>query len=117
MIHSIITVYDEKAHAHLPPFFTINTELAKRAFTDAINSPDHRFSKHPSDYTLFVHGSWEDEDGAFLLQSAPKPLGNGVEFIQIPNNEQVPYSDYAQIERKNETKVSNVSQVRHDTKG
>ncbi len=106
MINSIFTVYDEKAHAHLPPFFNHNSDLAKRAFTDAVNDPQHRFSKHPQDYTLFLHGSWEDTDAAFTIQAAPKSLGNGVEFIQIPNNEQL-----------HEAEIRNVSPVRHDSTG
>ncbi len=90
MMHSIFTVYDEKAQAHLPPFFMFNSELAIRAFTDCISSTEHKFHHHPSDYTLFIHGSWDDASAAFTIQMAPKTLGNGVEFIQIPRNEQIP---------------------------
>lgn len=78
---SIFTIYDEKAKAHLMPFLMNRSEQALRAFQDCINNPEHTFNKHPSDYTLFIHGSFEDENAEFTLQSAPKPLGNGVEFI------------------------------------
>jgi len=90
MLQSIFTVYDEKAEAHLPPFFMHNSQMAIRAFTDCIAAPEHKFAKHPSDYTLFLHGSFEDNDASFTLQAAPKVIGNGVEFITVPNNEQIP---------------------------
>jgi len=89
MLESIFTVYDEKAQAHLQPFFSHNSALAERIFMDCINNQDHRFSQHPSDYTLFLHGSFENTDASFTLQSAPKMLGNGVQYIQVPNNEQI----------------------------
>ena len=90
MLQSIFTVYDEKAKAHLQPFFMARQEQAIRSFTDCINSPEHTFSRHPEDYTLFIHGSWDDENAAFTLQSHPKPLGNGVEYIQIPTDREIP---------------------------
>nr|UXQ88078.1 MAG: nonstructural protein [Microvirus sp.] len=90
MIDQIFTVYDEKAKAHLPPFQMNRSEMAIRTFTDCINSKEHQFSQHPSDYTLFHHGSFDNLDASFNLMSHPKPLGNGVQFIQIPNNEQIP---------------------------
>ncbi len=89
MLQSIFTVYDEKAKAHLSPFFRHNSEMAVRDFTDCVNQKGHNFCKNPSDYTLFIHGSFDDENGAFTLQSAPKTMGNGVEFIQVPRNEQI----------------------------
>nr|UXQ88067.1 MAG: nonstructural protein [Microvirus sp.] len=90
MQDSIFTVFDQKAGAHLPPFFMHNANMAIRTFTDCINSEEHQFSHHPEDYTLFNHGSFENENAAFNLFHAPKSLGNGVEFIQIPTNEKIP---------------------------
>lgn len=80
MLHKLFTVYDEKAEVFLPPFFVPTLGIALRAFTDAINSDSHQFGKHPSDYTLFELGSFDDHD-ATLQEKAKKSLGNGVEFI------------------------------------
>lgn len=92
MIDKIFTVYDEKAAAHLPPFFMHRTEQAIRTFADCINSSDdnrHQFSVHPSDYTLFEHGEFDNEMATFDLHSK-KMLGNGVEFIdQKPDMGQI----------------------------
>ncbi len=89
MRDSIITFYDEKAKAHLPPWFMHNSEMAIRTFGDCINSDKHQFSQHPLDYTLFIHGSFDNENAEFTLQAAPKSLGNGVEFIEIQRNEKI----------------------------
>ncbi len=107
MLQSIFTVYDEKAKAHLSPFFRHNSEMAIRDFTDCINRQGHNFNNHPSDYTIFLHGSFDDENAAFTLQSAPKTMGNGVEFIQVPRNEQI----------TDDETVSNEPQIRLHAEG
>lgn len=86
MIENIFTVYDEKAHAYLPPFFQSQLGQATRIFADCCNKADHQFGVHPSDYTLFHLGTYDNFDGSFEVHS-PKSLGNGVEFLQIPTAE------------------------------
>ncbi len=81
MILKVFTVYDEKAHAYLPPFFLPREEQAIRTFTDCVNAEDHQFGKHPHDYTLFGCGEFNDNTATFLVKSAHS-LGNGVEFLQ-----------------------------------
>lgn len=83
MIYNVFSVYDEKAQAFLPPFILPKVAQAKRIFSDCINSDDHQFGNHPDDYTLFRLGTFNDEDGQFLLERAKQSLGNGVEFIEI----------------------------------
>lgn len=84
MIHSVFSIYDEKAEAFLPPFILPKTEMAQRVFGDCINSADHQFSKHPSDYTLFHMGNFDDEKGEFIRHPNTKQsLGNGVEYVVI----------------------------------
>lgn len=80
MKHLLFTIYDEKAEVFLPPFFVPTVGIAKRAFTDCINSNDHQFAKHPGDYTLFQLSAWDDQDASFL-KPEKKSIGNGVEFI------------------------------------
>ncbi len=81
MKHLIFTVYDEKAKAFLTPFFLPEKGMAVRVFTDCVNSDDHQFGKHPSDYTLFCLGEWIDHDG--VIDAKQKvAIGNGVEFLE-----------------------------------
>ena len=80
MKHLLFTIYDEKAEVFLPPFFVPTIGIATRAFVDCINSDDHQFGKHPSDYTLFQLGSFDDSN-AELEHLPKKSIGNGVEFV------------------------------------
>jgi len=80
MKHLLFTIYDEKADVFMPPFFVPAVGLATRAFSDCINSDSHAFGKHPSDYTLFQIGEFDDAV-AEITNHTKKSLGNGVEFI------------------------------------
>lgn len=80
MIYEVFSVHDIKADAYLPPFILPKIEMAKRIFSDCVNSVDHQFGKNPADYTLFRLGTFNDETGQFLLERANQSLGNGVEF-------------------------------------
>ncbi len=82
MIHKIFTIYDEKARAYLTPFFLPESGMAVRTFADCVNSESHQFGKHPSDYTLFTLGVWDDSDATLNFHDRSLSLGNGVEFIQ-----------------------------------
>lgn len=66
----VFSIYDSKAHAHLPPFYMHNTDMAVRAVTQAVADPAHQFAKSPEDYTLFHLGQWDDETAEF--QADPK---------------------------------------------
>lgn len=75
----IFSVYDNKAKAYLPPFIMPEQGQAVRVFADCVNSKDHQFNKHPSDYTLFELGMFDDNKGK-IAATAPLAIGNGVEY-------------------------------------
>ena len=100
MILNIFTVYDEKAHAYLPPFFMPRIEQAIRVFTDCTNSEDHQFGKHPHDYTLFHSGEFDDNSCKFLI-TTPKSLHNGVELVSVQTS----------LETSHANQISDDSQV------
>lgn len=76
----VFTVYDEKSEAYLQPFFLDTTGQAIRAITDCVMDQNHQFCKHPSDYTLFQLGTFNDSNAEFI--EAKKCLGNLIEFKQ-----------------------------------
>lgn len=76
----IFTIYDQKAEAYIPPFFLPTIGMAKRSFSECVNSESHQFGKFPEDYTLFLVGNFDDNNAEFNVH-APKSQGNGVEFI------------------------------------
>jgi len=82
MIHNIYTIYDEKAAAYLVPFFLPRDGMAKRTFSDCVNSKDHQFGAHPHDYTLFRLGQWDDGSATIELDTHSVSLGNGLEFLK-----------------------------------
>lgn len=82
MIHNIFTIHDVKASAYLPPFILPKAQMAIRTFSDCVNSPEHQFSKHPADYTLFMLGTFDDSTATITLFRGAESLGNGVEFVQ-----------------------------------
>lgn len=79
MIHKIYSVFDSKSEAHSLPFYQQHEGQALRTFSDWVNDPVTPYSKHPSDYTLFSLGEYDDVTGAFS-QDKINSLGNGLQF-------------------------------------
>ncbi len=97
MKHKIFCVYDSAADAYLPPFFMPESGQAIRVFGDCVNSADHQFGKHPSDYTLFFLGGFDDRSAWIDLESAPVKLINGVEArkgAKLPGRESQDVLDF-----------------------
>lgn len=59
----IFTIYDNKAKAYLQPFFSRNVATATREVEQVVNTPDHNFNIHASDYGLFDLGEYDEESG------------------------------------------------------
>ncbi len=85
MKHRIFSVYDEKAHAYLPPFVFPETGMAVRTFGDCLTDDGHQFGKHPSDYTLFDLGEFDDSNGAIESVGRGK-VANGVELLGVSDS-------------------------------
>lgn len=82
MIYEVFSIYDSKAEAYLPPFILPKVAQARRIFGDCVNSDDHQFGQNPADYTLFRLGTFNDEDGQYLLARTSENLGNGLEYVR-----------------------------------
>ncbi len=80
MKHFVLSIFDEKAAAFLPPFVLHREEMALRVFKDMLVSSDHQFGKHPEDYTMFVIGVFDDGKGT-IEPCPPRSLGNGLELL------------------------------------
>lgn len=74
MILQIVSVFDNAAKAYMQPAFVQNVGVAIRSFSDAANQPEHDFSKHASDFTMFHLGSFDDENAAFDMFDTPAKL-------------------------------------------
>jgi len=76
----LFTVFDVCAGAFLEPFCAPSVEFAIRSFRQAVNTPQHAFATHPSDYTLFVIGEFDAISGKLIPQE-PGSLGIGITFV------------------------------------
>lgn len=86
MIHKIFTIHDAAAGAYLAPFFLHAEAMAIRTFSDCINDDNHQFGRHPKDYNILCLGEFDDNAGTFEIYQTPKPLGNGLSFVQTESN-------------------------------
>lgn len=80
MILKVFSIYDSKAEAFLQPFYMQSKGAAIRSFADAVSDEKTMFFKHPSDYTLFELGEFDDSNASFNLHISPISLGLAVEF-------------------------------------
>jgi len=85
MIYNVYSIFDSKAEAYLPPFILPKKAMALRTFSDCVNSDTHQFGANPADYTLFELGTFNDENGQFLLHRSVISCGNGLEF-RLPDH-------------------------------
>lgn len=69
-----MAVYDAKARSFARPFFVAHTDLGIRAFRDHANTPGNEMYSNAEDFTLFSLGTWNDENGAFLLRQLPEQV-------------------------------------------
>lgn len=72
MIHGVYAVKDKAADAFIPPFFLPTDSMALREFVHACNVPEHKFSVHPYDYSLYKLATFDDNKG--VIVSLVEPL-------------------------------------------
>lgn len=73
----VFSVYDEKARAYNLPFFFPNEEIAKRSFGDLLQRPDSLFAKHPTDFSLYAIGTFDDLSGKIVGYVEPVLVERG----------------------------------------
>ena len=76
----IYSIYDSKAGAFLRPFFEQTDATAVRAVSGVFNDPEHPFSQHGADYTLFCVGEFDEFKGQVKPIEAMSNLGNLLEL-------------------------------------
>lgn len=84
MRFKVFSVYDCKANAYLPPFFTPTVGMAIRMFSDAVHDEKSQFHKHAGDYTLFQIGEFEDSTAELTFTNHIN-LGSALEILSADN--------------------------------
>lgn len=77
----ICAVFDSKAKVYGNPFYSVNQATAIRAFSAASNDPDSELSRHPSDFTLFGLGWFDDETGVISMLEHQENHGLATQFV------------------------------------
>lgn len=80
MKQNVYSIFDEKGKGFMQPFFLQNNKVAIRTFANLVNSEGHNFNANPEDYTLYLLGEFDVDNGK--IESVQREmLGNGVEFV------------------------------------
>lgn len=82
MIFRMYSVYDSKAELYMQPFFMHTKGHAHRAWEDTVNDPKTQFNQHPSDFTLFEIGTFDDLTCKVDLYESKLPIGTALEFLR-----------------------------------
>jgi len=85
MILQMFAVFDSATKAYHAPFFQNSRGQAVRTFSDLANDSQTMLCKHPSDYTLFHTGNYDDTKG-IVTSEKHSNLGKAIEFISQPES-------------------------------
>lgn len=72
MEQQIIAIRDKALEAFMRPFFAPAIQAAVRSFQDEVQRDGSEMAKHPSDYSLWHFGSFNDNTGAFNIKERPE---------------------------------------------
>jgi len=79
MKHLMMTIYDSKINAYLPPFYCQTQGHAERMFEQSANTEGHAFNTHSGDFTMFEIGVFDDSDASIKLHPTKLNLGLATE--------------------------------------
>jgi len=82
MLMSVFAIYDSGISTWLPPLYARNKGEIMRWFSEAVNDSTSKLAKHPSDFTIFEIGTWDDGNCKFDLLKTPVSLGIAIEFVK-----------------------------------
>jgi len=80
MIYQLYAILDSKSEVYdLPMYFRTDAE-ACRAFGTAVHDQEHRFGKHPEDYSMWRVGSFDQTTGR-LTPRDPVNVSMGIDQV------------------------------------
>lgn len=65
MILKAYSVFDNKALQYHQPFFTSTDGAATRMVRDLVEDNNTQLGRHPSDFSLWFVGTWDDQHARF----------------------------------------------------
>lgn len=76
MIIKMFAIYDEKALAHVTPFFMHNEMMAVREFRNLASDDKTQIGKNPTDFSLWHLGEFDDNTGEVIPERTLLIAGN-----------------------------------------
>lgn len=87
MIYQAFSIFDSAALVYSPPFFQATKGLAIRMFSETAKDMQTNIGRHPTDFTLFHIGEFDDQAGAMTRFDTPSPVIKAIETL--PTDETV----------------------------
>lgn len=84
-IVQVCALFDRAANAFGQPMFVVHTNMAIRAFNEALNSPQSDVSKNTMDFKLMHVGEFDDQTGKFMIPPEPVLLIDGLDVVRREN--------------------------------
>lgn len=85
MKKKVYAIHDSKIEAFMQPFVMHTAGEALRGFAELANDPQTNISKHPTDFTLFELGEYDEKSGALIPHATPMALGLAVQYKKGDN--------------------------------
>lgn len=82
MLLQVFSVYDSGVHIWKSPIFSRSQREVLGLFVEAVNTPTTEFAKHPTDFTLFRLGTWDDSTCKFDLLITPISVRKAIECVK-----------------------------------
>lgn len=81
----IVAIRDDAIQAFGRPIFVVALGQATRSFADEVNNEQSEMCKHPSDYSLYEIGEYDDEIGRVTSLESPRLLSRGADVSKREN--------------------------------
>ena len=65
------SIYDCKAYVFNVPFFSVSSGVASRMFFDLVSDSGSIIHAHPSDFTLYEIGDFDEKSGLVISYDKP----------------------------------------------
>ena len=75
------SIYDCKADVYNVPFFSVSSGVASRMFFDLVSDSRSTIHAHPSDFTLYEIGDFDEKPGLVISYDKPHLVCSASEFI------------------------------------
>lgn len=78
---SAYSIYDFKALQYHTPYFCVADGVAVRLFQDLVQDPQSNISRHPTDYSLWYLGEYDDRKGSMEPVSPLRHVVDGAALV------------------------------------